>query len=144
MKRRNAIKVGVGTLASTGIGLFAISNAFNTKNIPIEKPSNLEYEYGDNEKSYVSLDPETTARLAYKIYGDGGCMYAIFGSVVPQLADKIGEPYASIPLQMYKYGHGGIGGYGTLCGALNGAAALIGLLVSDKNIRDTMITDIFQ
>jgi hypothetical protein len=144
MKRRNAIKVGIGTLASTGIGLFAISNAFKVKNIPIEKPNNLEYKYADNERSYVSLNPETTARLAYKLYSDGGCMYAIFGSVVSQLAEKIGEPYASIPFKMYQYGHGGVGGYGTLCGAVNGAAALIGLLVSDKDVRDTMITDIFQ
>ena len=144
MKRRNALKVGIGTLASTGIGLFVISKAFENKDIPIEKPINLQYNPAESEKLYVSLNPETTAELAYELYSNGGCMYATFGSVVTQLAEKIGEPYKSIPFQMYKYGHGGVGGYGTLCGALNGAAALIGLLVSDKNVRDTMIVDIFQ
>lgn len=144
MERRNALKVGIGTIAGTGIGLFTIANAFKNKNIPIEKSNKLEFEHAECERLYVSLNPETTAELAYKIYSNGGCMFAIFSSIVSQLAEKIGDPYASIPLQMYKYGHGGVGGYGTLCGAINGAAALIGLLIIDKNVQDSMIADIFQ
>jgi hypothetical protein len=102
--------------------IFSFLNAFVSVNNPIPVP----------------------AEIAYKQYSNGGCMYAIVGSVVSQLAEKIGEPYASIPLQMFKYGHGGVGGYGTVCGAINGAAALIGLLIVDKNAQDSLIADIFQ
>jgi hypothetical protein len=45
---------------------------------------------------------------------------------------------------MMKYGHGGIGGFGTICGALNGAAALIGLLVAEKKNQDSLITGLFR
>jgi hypothetical protein len=45
---------------------------------------------------------------------------------------------------MMKYGHGGIGGYGSTCGSLNGAAALIGLVVKEKEIQNILITDLFQ
>jgi hypothetical protein len=45
---------------------------------------------------------------------------------------------------MFKYGHGGVGGYGSVCGALNGAAAVIGLVITDKVTQDKIIADIFQ
>ena len=65
-------------------------------------------------------------------------------SVLSQLADKFGEPYESFPFHMMKYGHGGIGGFGTICGALNGGAALIGLFVSRKEIQDSLTTELFR
>lgn len=92
---------------------------------------------------YVALDPEKTARKAYEIYPEGSCMYAVFNSVLDQLANKVGEPYTSFPGRMMKYGHGGIGGYGSTCGTLNGAAALIGLVVGDKGMQNILITEIF-
>jgi len=45
---------------------------------------------------------------------------------------------------MMKFGHGGIGGYGTVCGALNGAAAIIGLLVSDRKNQDYLVESLFR
>ena len=71
-------------------------------------------------------------------------MYATFKSVVSQLANQVGEPFTSFPYQMMKYGHGGIGGYGTVCGSLNGAAALIGLLVPDRINQDYLIESLYQ
>src|SRR5690606_9885230 len=85
-----------------------------------------------------------TADLAYTSYSEGSCMYATVKSVVSQLTEKVGEPFASFPIHLFKYGHGGIGGYGATCGTLNGAAALIGLFIADKSIQDKMITDIFR
>jgi hypothetical protein len=143
MKRRNAIKIGIGAMTGTGIGLFTLSNAFRNKNIPIEKPGNPKPDQAGKSR-YVLLHPEATAQLAYNHYSNGGCMYAIVCSIVTQLAEKIGEPYTSLPLQMFKYGHGGVGGYGTLCGAMNGVAAIIGLIITDKKVQDSMIADVFQ
>lgn len=144
MERRNAMKVGIGALAGTGIGLFTIANAFRNNDIPDIKPSSLKYDHAESNTLYTTLNPKTTAEIAYERYSGGGCMYAIVSSVVSQLAEKVGEPYKSLPTQMFKYGHGGVGGYGTVCGAINGAAAVIGLLIKDKNVQDSIIADIFQ
>jgi len=144
MERRNVMKIGIGAITGTGIGLFTLANAFKDNKIPDAKPYNLKYEGEESNRIYAQLNPETTAEIAYEHYSKGSCMYAIVSSVISQLAEKIGEPYASIPLQMFKYGHGGVGGYGSLCGAINGAAALIGLLITDKHVQDNIIADVFQ
>lgn len=144
MNRRNAMKIAAGFVAGSGIGMFAIAKA--TKHTPQlnTDPKQLDYQPTEGKWPYSALNPELTAQLAYQLYPDGSCMYATFRSVISQLAEIHGEPFASYPYHMFKYGHGGIGGYGTICGALNGAAALFGLFVTDKAVRDTMITDIFQ
>jgi len=85
-----------------------------------------------------------TANLAYSLFDDGGCMYSLCQSFVSQLTAEVGEPFASFPTHMMRYGHGGIGGFGSVCGALNGAAALVGLVVTDKKTQDAVIADLFR
>lgn len=144
MDRRKAMKIAAGAIAGSGAGLFALSKAFKP-GYPIDlEPRSLEYTHSDNGWQYSPLNPSETASLAYDLYPNGSCMYAIFRSVISQLADKFGEPYASFPYHMFSYGHGGIGGFGTVCGALNGAAALIGLFITERAVSDRLITDIFQ
>ncbi|MHC4736691.1 MAG: C-GCAxxG-C-C family protein, partial [Planctomycetota bacterium] len=77
--------------------------------------------------TYTELEPDITAQRAYHIYEKGRCMYGVFASVILQLAKEHGEPYRSFPVDMMRYGGGGTAGWGSLCGALNGSAALIGL-----------------
>jgi hypothetical protein len=144
MDRRKAMKVAAGVLAGSGAGLFALSKAFKTEVSQDAGPQPLEYTRAEGSWNYAGLDPEVTAALAYKLYSEGACMYASVKSVVSQLALQYGEPYASFPYQMFRYGHGGVGGYGSVCGALNGVAALIGLFITDRKVQDRMITDIFQ
>lgn len=71
-------------------------------------------------------------------------MYATFSSIISQLAEKYGEPYSLFPIHMMKYGHGGIGGFGTVCGALNAAGAIIGLFVAEKSAQDKLIAGLFR
>ena len=86
--------------------------------------------------AYRELEPDITAQRAYHIYEKGYCMYAVFASVVLQLAKERGEPYGSFPVDMMRYGGGGTAGWGSLCGALNGSAALIGLFTeTDEDLR---------
>jgi hypothetical protein len=144
MDRRKALKVAAGTIAAGGAGLVTLTTAFKSEKQPLPETRNLDYTPGENEWEYFHLDPAGTAQLAYDRYSEGSCMYATVISVVSQLADRFGEPFTSFPVQMFKYGHGGIGGFGSVCGALNGAAALIGLLITDKNVQDKMIADLFQ
>lgn len=144
MDRRKALKMGAGAVVAGGASLLSLPVIFRNENPNPSEPQRLDFVPGTDDWKYDQLDPDATARLAYTHYKDGSCMYATVTSVVSQLAEKFGGPYASFPCHMFRYGHGGVGGYGTVCGALNGAAALIGLLVSDKGIQDKMITDLFQ
>ena len=144
MNRRKAITIAAGAIAGGGAGIITLMHAFRPEYMPEVKPQNLEYQKEESDWMYDPLDPAVTAELAYKQYSSGSCMYATFKSVVSQLADKFGEPYASFPVHMMKYGHGGIGGFGTTCGALNGAAALIGLFFKEKKIQDSLITGLFR
>jgi hypothetical protein len=77
---------------------------------------------------YVRLDPERVAELAYDNYYKGDCMYGVFTSIVEALAEKVGEPYASYPTTVTRYGAGGVLGWATLCGAANGSAMAIYLV----------------
>lgn len=144
MNRRNAMKAAAGIFAGGGAGLLALSYGFSTQEKPAEEPRKLDYSHPEGGWSYAPLDPEVTAQLAYDSYSEGSCMYATVKSVVSQLAQTFGEPYASFPIHMFKYGHGGMGGYGSTCGAINGAAALTGMLVAEKSVQDLMITDLFR
>lgn len=144
MKRRKAMKLAAGAVFGGGGGIFALSTAFKPEYHAGEKPEKLDSANEETGWKYYHIDPALTADLAYQHYDKGSCMYATFTSVASQLADKFGEPYASFPFHMMKYGHGGIGGYGTTCGALNGGAALIGLFVADKKKQNSLIADLFH
>lgn len=144
MDRRNAMKIAAGAIIGGGAGIVTLSNAFKPEFQPMEKPRKLEFKNTSSNWAYYPLEPVITADLTYKYYDSGSCMFATFKSVLSQLADKYGEPYSSFPTNMMKYGHGGVGGFGTICGSLNGASALIGLFVDDKTAQDNLITGILR
>lgn len=77
---------------------------------------------------YRPLDGEVMAQQAFTAYSRGGCMFAVFDPVVRSTAERLGSPYTAFPFAMFTYGAGGVAGYGSLCGALNGAAAAFALL----------------
>lgn len=144
MDRRKAMKIAAGAIVGSGAGIFILSNVFKPEYLPLEESQKLEYNNTKTSWAYYPLDPAVTAELAYKHFDSGSCMYATFKSIISQLADKFGEPYASFPLHMMKYGHGGVGGFGTICGALNGSAAVIGLFVAEKAMQNSLITGLFR
>lgn len=93
---------------------------------------------------YVELDPALIGETTYRIYPQGGCMYAVTGSVISALAELLGEPFRSFPVEMMRYGDGGVGGWGSLCGVINGGAALIGLFhrEREKRGREELVTEL--
>ena len=94
---------------------------------------------------YLALDPERTAGLAYEYHHQKrSCMYGVFAGIILQLAEKVGEPYQSFPCEMMVYGAGGVAGWGTLCGALNGGAAAIALLVRKEADRNALIDALYS
>lgn len=144
MERRKAIRLSIAAFAVGGTGAITLATAFKPEIIPATEPEKLNYNESESAWRYVSLDPDVTAELAYAEYPNGSCMYGVFKSVIMQLAEKVGEPFISYPVHMMKYGHGGVNGHGTICGALNGAAALIGLLVEGKAAQDALAAELFN
>jgi len=92
---------------------------------------------------YHRLDADLTAEKAYHAFQKGHCMYGVFAGIVGQLAERHGQPYASFPLDMMDYGMGGVMGYGSLCGALNGAAAAISLFVPEMEKKGLFVHELF-
>ena len=144
MERREAIKISVAAIAAGGVGAVTLTTAFKPDIKPAAAPEKLGWTQRDSQWTYLPLDPAVTAALAYKEYPNGSCMYGTFTSIILQLAERIGEPFSSFPVQMMRYGHGGVNGQGTVCGALNGAAALIGLLVEGKEHQDALVAELFS
>ncbi|MBX3426356.1 MAG: C_GCAxxG_C_C family protein [Pirellulales bacterium] len=93
---------------------------------------------------YRPLDPEACADRAYAIYPEGGCMYAVVGSVLGELSARYGAPYDAFPVVMMRYGDGGVGAWGSLCGVVNGGAALCGLFhpEQDKATLEQLVTEL--
>lgn len=77
---------------------------------------------------YVKLDPDAVAQKAHASFYEGACNYAVAKAILSELRDKVGHPYTVIPYDMFRYGEGGVVGWGTLCGTLNGASAVIALV----------------
>ena len=64
-------------------------------------------------------------------------------TIAEAIAEKRGEPYRSFPVDMMRYGGGGTGDSGSLCGALNGGAALIGLFARSEDETNKLIAGLF-
>ncbi len=86
---------------------------------------------------YQALDVESVRILGHDSYYAtpvGGCCYGSFNAIIQALRTAVGDPYNSLPTEMMYFGAGGGAGWGTLCGALNGAAAAISLVSAKADI----------
>lgn len=80
---------------------------------------------------YTTLDPEVIRLKAHHLYwSDKDCCSGVFGAFTEALTEKTPDPWAGLPMEVMLFGRGGGNGWGTLCGAVNGAAAIISLVVN--------------
>lgn len=61
-------------------------------------------------------------------------MKASAGAILLQLQEQVGYPFTILSPDMYRYGGGGIASWGTLCGTVNGPAAIINLVAPAADI----------
>ncbi|MBI5032742.1 MAG: C_GCAxxG_C_C family protein [Chloroflexi bacterium] len=90
---------------------------------------------------YTKLDPQIVAQKAYDSYYQGGCMFGAFNAIIVALRENFGAPYTMVPTMMARYGEGGGVGWATLCGALNGSALAMNLVLKDYSAT---INDLFS
>lgn len=103
----------------------------------------LEYEYIEKSEDqaphpypYQKVDVATATERAHAgFYNKGGCCRAVADGIIGELADKAGYPFNQVPIDMFANGAGGYGA-GTLCGALGGGVAAIGLVCDDDSAKE--------
>ena len=83
---------------------------------------------------YAELDLDEVEKLAYEGYFENGCCYGVAKALILALREKVGFPYTMIPAEMFANGKEGYTA-GTLCGALGGAAGVIGLCCAPDDAR---------
>lgn len=128
----NTSKYAVGAMAGV-IGLNALSGGKI-----LASPKDYTWPW-----PYQALDPEDVRIRAHHLYwNDKDCASGVFGSFVEALREKIGDPWNSMPIEVMLFGRGGGNGWGTLCGAVNGAAAIISL-VTTKADSGKLINEIW-
>lgn len=89
--------------------------------------------------SYTTLDADKVARRAYEVYYVSGCMEATWWPIVEALAasglSDAATTWGTLPKDMMKFGGGGVAGWGTLCGTLNGSCAIIAAIAGTATIK---------
>ena len=83
---------------------------------------------------YAELDLDKVEQRAYEGDFENGCCYGVAKGLLAELCDKVGFPYTMIPPEMFANGKEGYTA-GSLCGALGGAAGIIGLCCAPDDAR---------
>ncbi len=99
---------------------------------------------------YVKLDPEETRKLGHLGYYAFECGGGSFWAIAVQLKEKIGYPWTLLPIPsrdevlkavnethehlvgLLQYGFGGVVGWGTICGSLQGGIMIMNMVVKNK------------
>ncbi|WP_411376652.1 C-GCAxxG-C-C family (seleno)protein [Desulfurobacterium thermolithotrophum] len=146
MKRRDFVK---GLLVASGAGLMSLPKAGFAEEAPAAGASPNLRNAPLLPWGYVELDPEEAMKRGYLGYFVAECAAGAFWAITSLLREKKGYPYTLLPLPTFeemvaarkahkhlpipmKYGNGGVEGYATICGALNGAACAIEWAVGPK------------
>lgn len=88
--------------------------------------------------------PETLARRAFEVYFASGCAEGSWWPFVEALAPANPDTWGTLPTNMFRFGGGGVGGWGTICGTLNGTSAIIGMTVGNGTHRNNLISAIME
>ncbi|MDA8170434.1 MAG: C-GCAxxG-C-C family protein [Nitrospiraceae bacterium] len=99
------------------------------------------YEYA-SEYKYVKLDPQEVGQLAYENYGKRWCTSSVIAGLVGNLQKKGAGGWKNFPIDAYRWGHGGLAGWGALCGTMPGAGVVIGLTTKDTDTAEQMVNDL--
>jgi hypothetical protein len=84
---------------------------------------------------FVELDPELAYERGYEAFLQGACCYGTVQGILSQWQEMYGGQFSAIPADMFKYGEGGIAGWGSACGTLIGSSAMINLVCDMESAR---------
>lgn len=147
---RRQLLCGLGGVAAGTAVAGLIGSVANAAESAVKKPTEGEVKRfaqvgGEFGWKPHKLDPAECAKVAYDGYWYKGyaCGYGTFYSLVGLMGEKFGAPYNQFPFSMLETNKGGISDWGTICGALYGAAASFGLFWGRKE-RTPMVNELFR
>lgn len=114
---------GIALGAVGGYSLVSGKETIITQDVPLEVP--------EHPWTYTKIDPEKAAKRGYEAFFQGGCCYGVFEGIIGELREQVGHPYSAIPTKLAVFGKGGVVGWGTLCGAINGAGMAINTVTNN-------------
>ncbi|MFO8033070.1 MAG: C-GCAxxG-C-C family protein [Desulfohalobiaceae bacterium] len=89
---------------------------------------------------YAELDVERVRKLGHLGYYERACSEGAFWALISSLAEEVGYPYTHVPTRIMAFGSGGVAGWSTLCGAVNGSCAAMSLIAEDaKPLCDELL-----
>lgn len=91
---------------------------------------------------FQKLDVDEVARIAYENYLDLWCASTVLKGIFDPLAKSVGGPYRTFPVESMKWAHGGLAGWGTVCGTMIGASTAIGFITGDIDTAEAMSNDL--
>ena len=89
---------------------------------------------------YKKLDPEWVGEKGHIGYQKGACCYGAYWA----LTSELGHPYTMVPAEAFKWGEAGVTGWGSHCGALIGASAVIGMVHGATETTTKLINDLTE
>ncbi len=119
-------------LAGTGLGLFTPKAVAKNGALP-------EYPWVDHFSKPLDVEA-VRARGEERYFAGEGCAEAAFGAVL----EALGEPFDLVPSQILNFGKGGGVGWGTLCGAVNGAAAAVSLVFGREQATTVIVNELMH
>lgn len=127
---RRSLLSGAGRMAVGAAGLAVVS----TGGLGLIAGCGEEEKAAEQEEAsplpwpYKKLDTKQVAEIAHEKWYEGFCTFAVISAIINPLCDKVGEPYTTLPLEAFIFGHGGTVGWGTICGTLTGAGIATSLV----------------
>lgn len=125
----------VGLAASAGFLSGCAANGGSTKTAEhgTERGGSKEIEVTKWPWPYEKLNPELVRKKGYEGWYEGACSYGVVSAIISELRDKIGQPYPLLPIDMLRFGEGGVAGWSTLCGTLIGGGAVLTLIAGKED-----------
>jgi hypothetical protein len=131
---RGALSVGAAGVAASGsLGLLAnVASAQTCATLP----GTVKHPRGTWGYPAGGLDPAVCAERAYHGWYKNFCCWGVVDGVIGTLQDELGTPYTNIDQMAFKFGAGGINGWGTVCGTPLGAAIVVNIIAGIEGTTD--------
>lgn len=149
VSRRSFLTTAGGVAVGLGIARLP-GTAYADETLPLPLPP-LPWWAPDKGREYYpkdGLNADIVRKAAYCLYyKEGGCGHGSAQALIDALRDALEEeggaeadnPWRLLPRGLYSYGSGGVVGWGTICGALNGAIAVMDILGVHGQLGNALI-----
>ena len=101
------------------------------------------YDYASRYR-YKKLDLNKVGEITYENYFKRWCTSSVLAGFVGALQEdkEVGADWKDFPIDAYRWAHGGLAGWGALCGTMPGAGIVIGLVTKDTDTAESMVNDL--